>query len=186
MLGHMDDAEWMLEQLWAPIVAITAGHEGRTNGLISSTAVTASLLPEAPRLTVQLARASLTRELVLAAKAFAVHLLPANERGLELFRRLGFRTGREEAKLEGVATQQGTLTAPILSDAVAYVEAQLVQTLETEDMTVIVANVVEGARLRAAPLLTIEYVRERLPVDWVVEWERRRERELEDARRFRR
>lgn len=182
----MDDVEWVLEELWAPIVAITAAHEGRTNGLISSTAVPASLLPEAPRLTVQVARSSLTRELALAAKAFAVHLLPANERGLELFRALGFRTGRESAKLDDVATQPGTLGTPILADAVAYVEARVVETLETEEMTIVLADVVGGARLRAAPLLTIDYVRERLPAEWLAEWEQRRERELEDARRFRR
>ena len=180
------DVEWMLEQLWSPIVAITAAHNGRSNGLISSTAVTASLLPEAPRLTVQLARASLTRELALAANAFAVHLLPANERGLELFRALGFRTGREAAKLDDVATKLGTLGAPILADAVAYAEAQVAETLETGEMTIVVADVVAGTRLSAAPVLTIEYVRERLPADWLAEWEARREREVEDARRFRR
>src|ERR671936_481139 len=116
------DVEWMLEQLWSPIVAITAAHNGRSNGLISSTAVTASLLPEAPRVVVQLARASLTRELVLASPALAVHFLAADDSGLELFRALGFRSGRDGSKLDGIATRRGELGAPILSDAVAYVE----------------------------------------------------------------
>ena len=182
----MNDRGWMLEQLWAPIVAITAAHEGRTNGLISSTAVTASLLPESPRISVHFARASLTRELALASKSFAVHLLPANDRGLELFRALGFRTGREGEKLEGVATRPGSLGAPILRDAVAYVEAQVAETLETAEITVVVAEVVAGERLGTTPSLTIEYVRERLPSEWLAEWERRREQELEDARRLRR
>src|ERR671934_342768 len=102
----MSDVDWLLEQLWAPIVAITTAHEGRANGLISSTAVTASLLPEAPRISVQLARASLTRELALASGAFALHYLPADERGLELFRALGFRSGHNASKLDGVATEQ--------------------------------------------------------------------------------
>jgi flavin reductase (DIM6/NTAB) family NADH-FMN oxidoreductase RutF len=182
----VNDVEWMLEQLWAPIVAITAAHEENANGLISSTAVTASLLPEAPRISVQLARASLTRELVLASSAFAVNLLPADERGLELFRTLGFRSGRDAAKLDGVATQPGTLGAPILSEAAAYLEAQVTQTMDVGDLTVVVADVVAGRRLRDVPVLTIEHVRERLPAEWLEEWERRRERELEDARRFRR
>ena len=180
------DVDWMLEQLWGPVVAITAAHDGRSNGLISSTAVTASLLPEAPRVVVQLARASLTRELVLASSAFAVNLLPADERGLELFRTLGFRSGHDAAKLEGVATQPGTLGAPILSDAMSYLEARVTQTIDVVDLTVVVADVVAGRRLRDVPVLTIEHVRERLPADWLEEWERRRERELEDARRFRR
>jgi flavin reductase (DIM6/NTAB) family NADH-FMN oxidoreductase RutF len=182
----MNDVAWILEQLWAPIVAVTAAHEGRANALISSTAVSASLLPEAPRLAVQLGRASLTHELALASGAFAVHFLPADGRGLELFRAFGFRSGRDASKLDGVSTEPGTLGAPILTDAVAYVEARVVRTLDMEDMTVVVANVVSGARLSDEAFLTIEYVRERLPADWLAEWELRRERELEDARRFRR
>jgi flavin reductase (DIM6/NTAB) family NADH-FMN oxidoreductase RutF len=182
----VNDVEWMLEQLWAPVVAITAAHEGRANGLISSTAVTASLLPEAPRISVQLARASLTRELVLASGALAVHLLPADERGLELFRALGFRSGRDASKLDGVATKRGALGAPILSDAVAYVEARVVRTLDCEDLTVVVADVAGGTRLRDEAVLTIDYARGRLPPEWLDEWELRRRRELEDARRFRR
>jgi flavin reductase (DIM6/NTAB) family NADH-FMN oxidoreductase RutF len=185
-LKRMSDAEWMLEQLWAPIVAVTAAHEGRANALISSTAVSASLLPETPRVAVQLARASLTRELALASGTFAVHFLPADERGLELFRALGFRSGRDASKLDGVSTKPGTLGAPILGDAVTYVEARVARTLDTEDMTVVVADVVGGAQLRTVPVLTIEFVRERLPAEWLAEWEVRRERELEDARRFRR
>jgi flavin reductase (DIM6/NTAB) family NADH-FMN oxidoreductase RutF len=182
----VSDVEWILEQLWAPVVAITAGHEGRANGLISSTAETASLLPEAPRVSVQLARASLTRELVLASGALAVHFLPADDCGLELFRALGFRSGRDASKLDGIATKGGALGPPILSEAVAYLEARVASTLDGGDVTVVLADVVGGARLRDEPVLTIEYARGRLPSEWLDEWELRRERELEDARRFRR
>src|SRR5918911_3299553 len=114
----MDDVAWMLENLWGPIVAVTAARGGRTNGLISSTTVTASLLPEAPRVSVLLSRASLTREFVLASGVLAVHFLPADERGLELFRALGFHSGRDASKLDHVATHVGSVGAPILADAV--------------------------------------------------------------------
>jgi len=183
---RVSDVDWILEQLWAPVVAITAAHEGRANGLISSTAVTASLLPEAPRLAVQLARASLTRELALASGALVVHFLPADDRGLELFRALGFYSGRDGSKLDGVPTQPGTLGTPVLREAVAYAEGRVALTLDADDVTVVLADVVAGARLRDEPFLTIEHVRERLPTKWVEEWELRRERELQDARRFRR
>ena len=185
-LNAMNDVAWMLENLWGPIVAVTAADGGRTNGLISSTTVTASLLPEAPRVSVLLSRASLTRELVLGSGAFAVHLLPADRRGLELFRELGFRSGRDGSKLDDVATHVGSVGAPILTDAVSYIEARVAQTVDAEDVTVVVGDVVAGARLREGPCLTIEHVRDRLPAAWLDEWERRRERELDDARRFRR
>ena len=175
----------MLEQLWAPIVAVTAAHNGRANGLISSTVVTASLLPESPRIVVQLSNTNLTRDLVCASGAFAVHFLPDDARGLELFRELGVRTGREPSKLDDVATAPGRTGAPILQDAVADVEARVAATHGVEGSTIVVADVVGGARVRDAPVLSIDAVRERLPPAWAEEWKRRLEAELAAARRHR-
>jgi flavin reductase (DIM6/NTAB) family NADH-FMN oxidoreductase RutF len=175
----------MLDQLWAPIVAITAAHDGRENGLVSSTTVAASLLPESPRLTVHLSKTTLTHELVLASGAFAVHLLPDDARGLQLFRLLGTRTGLATTKLGDVDTAPGTTGAPILADAVAYVEARVATTHDGGEATIVVADVVDGRRVRHEPFLTIEHVRDRLPPDWAQEWDRRLAEELEAARRLR-
>jgi flavin reductase (DIM6/NTAB) family NADH-FMN oxidoreductase RutF len=182
----MNDVEWTLDQLWAPVVAVTASHGGRANGLISSTAVTASLLPESPRLTVQLARSNLTHDLVLASGSFAVHLLVADDRGLALVRALGFQSGHAVDKLAGVPIRVGRTGAPILLDACAYVEARVERTLESEEATFVLAQVVGGERLVTAPALTIADVQTRLPPDALEQWERRRAREIEDARRLRR
>jgi 3-hydroxy-9,10-secoandrosta-1,3,5(10)-triene-9,17-dione monooxygenase reductase component len=179
------DVAWVLEQLWAPIVAVTAAHEGRENGLISSTVVTASLLPESPRVVVQLSKTNLTHDLVCDSGALAVHFLPDDDRGLELFRTLGIRTGRETSKLDGLSTAPGLTGSPILQDAVAYVEARIAETHDAGDSTIVVADVVGGARIRDTAVLTIDAVRERLPPEWADEWERRLEAELAAARRHR-
>ena len=172
----------MLDRLWAPLVAITAAHGRRKNGLVSSTAVTASLLPESPRLSVQLSKANLTHDLVLASGAFAVHFLPNDERGLELFRALGIRTGRETPKLDGVATAPGVTGSPILQDAVAYLEARVTATHDADVATIVLADVVAGMRVRDESVLTIEAVWERLPPEWAEEWDRRLAAELAAAR----
>jgi len=155
--------------------------------LISSTAVTASLLPESPRLTAQLSKTNLTHDLVLASGALAVHLLPDDERGLELFRTLAMRTGHEAPKLDDVSAVAGQTGSPILQDAVAYAEARVAATHDGEGSTIIVADVVAGARDRDrdGPVLTIESVRKRLPPEWAEEWARRLEEELAAARRQR-
>jgi flavin reductase (DIM6/NTAB) family NADH-FMN oxidoreductase RutF len=186
--GSQPDAgvAWMLEQLWAPIVAVTAEHDSHANGLISSTVLTASLLPEAPRVAVQLGKTSLTRELVLGSGSLAVHLLPAEgERGLDLFRALGLRSGRDGAKLDEFPTRRGVTGSPILEDALAYVEARVADSLDTVEMTVVVADVVAGTRLGEGEFLTIEHVRKRLPPESLAEWERRYQEELRDLRRLR-
>jgi flavin reductase (DIM6/NTAB) family NADH-FMN oxidoreductase RutF len=174
---------WMLEQLWGPLVAVTAAHEGRANGLISSTALTASLLPEAPRLSVHLSKASLTHELVLASGSLAIHLLRSD--ALEVFHALGMRTGLDGDKLADIPMRSGVTGSPVLAGAVAYVEGRVVRTLDAEDTTIVLADVVEGARLRDEPFLTIEEARERMPAEWQLEWELRLERELSEARRLR-
>jgi len=48
-----------------------------------------------------------------------------------------------------------------------------------------VADIIRGARLRDAPVLTIEGARERLPRVWAEDWEGRLEAELAAARRQR-
>jgi hypothetical protein len=62
-----------LAMLWSPVLAITTHHQGRNNGLAATTGVVASLVPEAPRVVVELAKASLTHNLVLASRVFALH-----------------------------------------------------------------------------------------------------------------
>jgi flavin reductase (DIM6/NTAB) family NADH-FMN oxidoreductase RutF len=178
------NVEVVLEELWGPIAALTAAHKGRANGLITSTAVTASLLPEAPRVTVVLARSSLTHDLVRASGVFALHLLAAQapEPSVELFRRLGLRSGRDGPKLDGVAWQPGTTGAPVLGEALAYVEARVVERLETREIAVVVGEVVAGGRLRDGAVLTIDVVRPRLSDADLAAWETRRQDELRQAR----
>jgi flavin reductase (DIM6/NTAB) family NADH-FMN oxidoreductase RutF len=177
----------LLDELWAPIAALTAAHGDHANAMITTTAVTASLLPETPRILVQLGKTGFTHELALASGAFALHLLPAEPvgRSLELFRMLGFHTGRDREKLGAFGWQRGTTGAPILDDALAYVEGRIVRTLDADDSTVLLADVVAGATIREGPHLTYEIVRERLtPEDWAA-WETRREEELREADRLR-
>jgi len=177
----------VLEELWSPIAALTAAHGGRANGLITSTAVTASLIPEAPRISVVLARASLTHELVLGSGAFAVHLLPADAvaPSMEIFRRLGFRSGRDEDKLVGIPWHAGETGAPILEDARAYVEARVAATLDAGDATLVLADVVAGRELREGASLRIEDVRRHLTeADWAL-WDDRRTDELRRGRELR-
>ena len=178
----------ILDELWSPLVAVTAAHDGRANGLIASTALTASLVPEAPRVLVCLGKANLTRELVLASGAFAVHLLPAEptDRSLEIFRSLGTRSGREVEKLADLPTHPGVTGAPILDAALSYVEARVGSVLDLDELTVVVGDVVAQRRLREGDQLTIELVRRRLPPEWEAEWETHYRNELATARRLRR
>ena len=176
-----------LERLWSPPVAVTAADRGRANGLIASTAVTASLLPEAPRVAIVLAKASLTHDLVLASGELAVHLLAATpdsalERSLEIFRVLGMRSGHDGEKLATIPHRPGLTGSPVLLEALSYVEARVATSLDAGDVSVVIADVVAGEILRDGTPLTIDVVQDRLPAEWLGEWEERRVHELTEAR----
>ena len=89
-----------LGALWSPLLAVTTHHQGRDNGLIAGTGVFASLVPEAPRVLVELTKTSLTHDLVLASRVLALHLLPttphdALRTSVSLVRTLGMRSGHD-------------------------------------------------------------------------------------------
>jgi Flavin reductase like domain len=62
-----------LAMLSSPMLLITTHAQGRSNGLVARSGVFASLVPEAPRVLIELTKANLTHDLVLASRVFALH-----------------------------------------------------------------------------------------------------------------
>jgi flavin reductase (DIM6/NTAB) family NADH-FMN oxidoreductase RutF len=174
----------LLDELWSLPVAVTASHGGRDNGLIALTAVPATIVPEAPRLTVDLSHGSLTHELALAAGAFVLHLLrsPPDGATLALVRTLGLRTGRDGDKLGSFAARRGITGAPILLDAFGYFEVRVAATLDLGDMTVVAGDVVASERLADGRALRFDELDAHMPPGWL---DTRRADELAEARRRR-
>jgi flavin reductase (DIM6/NTAB) family NADH-FMN oxidoreductase RutF len=79
----------------------------------------------------------------------------------------------------------GVTGAPVLDDSLSYVEARVYATLEVDETTVVVADVVVGGRRRDGRHLTIEDVRAHLTADDWAAWEARRAQELDEAGRLR-
>lgn len=122
---------WVTEELWAPVTAVSAEHEGRASGLVCSTAVSASLDPERPRVVLQLRKDNLTHELALASGRFTLHLLRRDQQ--ELFRFLALDTG-----------------APY-EETLATAECRIAATLDAGDATIVVADVLREERLPGQP-----------------------------------
>jgi flavin reductase (DIM6/NTAB) family NADH-FMN oxidoreductase RutF len=118
---------WVTAELWAPITAVSAEHDGVASGLICSTAVSSSLDPAGPRVVLQLRKGSLTHELALASGAFTLHLLRRDQQ--QLFRFLALATG-----------------APY-EETLATAQCRVVATLDLGDATVVAAEVLHETRL---------------------------------------
>jgi hypothetical protein len=64
-------------------------------------------------------------------------------------------------------------------------KSRVASTLDAEELTIFLADVVGGGRHRSGELLTLHTLREHLPKEWLAEWATSRERQISEARRRR-
>lgn len=182
-------ADYTLAGLRPFPVAVTTNDGGRLNGLMSLSAGTMSIVPEAPRVTISLTKYNLTHDMVLSSGRFAMHLLgnaPAIiDRSLEILMVLGGSSGRDDDKIAKLRTKEGELGCPILLDALSYVEGSLVHHLDVDESTIFVADVVSAERLNEGGRLNIGEAWGKLPPEWIEQYETNHVPQLQSARRFR-
>jgi flavin reductase (DIM6/NTAB) family NADH-FMN oxidoreductase RutF len=171
-------------------VAVTTISDGRANGLMSLSAGSAGIIREAPRVTISLTKYNLTHDMVLESGLFVMHLLCNDEEvldaNLEILKTLGGRSGRDGDKLAGLNTKTGVTGAPILTDTLAYVEARVSGSLDNDENTIFVGDVVASERLRPrGGRLHINEAWKSLPPEWIHQYEANHEPQLEHSKRQR-
>src|SRR5256884_1490698 len=132
----------LLRHLTSPVVAITCQRDGKRNGMISDSAVRASIAPTVPRLSVYIHKFNFSHDLVFETGRFVLHLLRDDQ--FELIHRLGFVSGRARDKLAGIAHRPGTLGVPVLDDCYAHFECSVVNVMDTGSSTCFLGDVVAG------------------------------------------
>ena len=171
-------------------VAVTTSSNGRSNGLMSLSAGSAGIIREAPRVTISLTKYNLTHDMVLESGVFAMHLLCNDEdvieESLRILMVLGGSSGRDGDKMGSLHTRPGASGVPILVDALGYVEAQVCGTLDNDENTIFVGDVIASERLRpGGGRLHINEAWGKLPHDWIEQYELNHVAQLEDAKRRR-
>lgn len=185
-----DGVRATLGPLWGPVMAITTREGERANGQIAIAGLAASLVHDAPRVLIELWKTNFTHDLLLESGVFALHLLPAAPAdalspALTLIHILGMRSGRDGDKLGTFAQRAGVTGSPILHDALSYVEARVVGTLDAGEATIFLGGVVAGERLRDGEPLRLAAARQAMPEAWLAEWEANDQRQRAAARRLR-
>ncbi|HEY6791579.1 MAG TPA: flavin reductase family protein [Trebonia sp.] len=183
-------ADYTLSGLRPFPVAVTTVWEGRVNGLMSLSAGAAAIVPEAPRVTISLTKYNLTHDMVLNSGVFAMHLLaaepePALEASLKILMGLGGSSGRDGDKISQFETKEGVTGSPILLDALSYVEGRVVASLDVQESTIFVADVVAAERFRGGERLRVGTAWSKLPPEWIEQYEANHVPQLESARRNR-
>jgi flavin reductase (DIM6/NTAB) family NADH-FMN oxidoreductase RutF len=170
-------------------VAVTTVHEGRPNGLMSLSAGSMSIIPESPRVTISLTKYNLSHDLVLQSGVFAMHLLgnapDLIDLSLDILMALGGSSGRDGDKISGLRVKDGALGCPILLDSLSYVEGRIVHSLDVDESTIFVADVVAAERLNGGSRLNIGEAWAKLPPAWIEQYDHNHVPQLQSARRFR-
>ena len=171
----------LLRNLTSPVVAITAERGGKENGMISDAAVRASIVPSIPRLSVYVHKFNYSHDTIYETGRFGLHLLHTQQ--LDIVRRLGFFSGRDQDKLAGIPHHRGTLGVPVLDECFAHFECSVANVMDTGSSTLFLGDVMAvgcGSAAGLEPkgeLLTATYFRSRMPAEWRQEYEAK----LEDA-----
>src|SRR3989475_11973291 len=91
-----DETYQLLRNLTSPIVAITCERAGKGNGMISDSAVRASIVPTIPRVSVYIHKFNFSHDLIFDTGRFVMHLLRTDQ--FELVHRLGFTSRRQRGQ----------------------------------------------------------------------------------------
>ncbi len=159
----MDAFAKIFDQLDRELWLITARAGDRHSGLIATYVSRVSLVPELPRVSVFLAKHHFTRTLIEQSSAFCMHLI--SEDRLEWVWRFGIGSGREVDKFGGLSTSITPGGAPVLSDALAWLDCRVESRMDIGDRTIFLAEVLDAVCEDSVQPLTFKRLIELAPAD---------------------
>ena len=136
------------------LFAVTATHQGELSAMTADWLSQASFEP--PMIMLAVEADSQSRRVIEAQGAFALNILASGQR--ELAGQLGRASARKPDKLAGIAWRPGPTTgAPLLDDALGWLECRATGSLPAGDHLVFVAEVVGvGLNREGQPLTMAE------------------------------
>ena len=170
----------IMGRLWSPLAAVTSHWQGRDNVRIAVAIAAASIVPERPRVVVQLHKTNLSYDMVLSSGVFALNFLRPDQ--LDLIGDFGLVSGREKDKLAGVGTKAGPSGSPLLTDCFGYLDCRVINAMDGGDMTCFLADVLDGKTLAQGDPLWWRDARRELPREWLERWEAKQSSEIATSR----
>lgn len=123
------------------LYVVTVAGDGTEHGMTANWVTQAAFEP--PMVVVAIENGSKTIDLIRDARHFAVNVLQEGQR--DLAAKMGRTSEQAPQKLKGIKTKPGPASgAPVLVDALGWVECRVVATLPAGDHTLVLGEV-EGA-----------------------------------------
>ncbi len=170
----------MMGLLWSPIAAVTSSKDDRTNAQIAVAIGAASIVPDMPRVVVQIYKGNYSHELIHGSEAFALNFLRPDQ--LQFIKDFGLVSGREVDKLSGVPHEAGASGSPILADCWGYLDCRVINAMDGGDMTCFLGEVLDGATVSEGQPLWWRDARRAIPAPWMEDWDRKIGQEIEASR----
>jgi len=127
----------------------------RLNGQIANTVF--QIASEPPTIAVSINKNNLTHEFIKENKVLAVSVL-SQDTPLSFIGHFGFKSGRNIDKLEGINYKIGETQAPVVTDnALAYLEAKVIQEVDVGTHTIFVAELVGADVIKESESMTYAY-----------------------------
>ena len=159
----------MMGQLWSPLVVVTSHWRGKANAQIAVSVGAASVVPEQPRVVVQIYKENYSWELLYKSGAFALNFLRPDQ--LHLIKAFGLVSGVDVDKLSEIAHRAGLTGSPILEDCWGYLDCRVINGMDGGDMTCFLAEVVDGETISEGEPLWWPQARRVIPDEWNLEWD---------------
>ncbi len=136
------------------LYAVTVKYDGDEHGMTANWLSQASFEP--PMVVVAVENTSKTIGMIRDAHHFAINVFQQGQR--ELAGKLGRSSENTPQKLKGIKTKPAPISgAPILADALGWVECRVIATLPSGDHTLVLGEVVEaGVEHEGAQSLTLQ------------------------------
>ena len=169
----------LMGPLWSPIAAVTSRWQGKDNVQIAVAIAAASIVPDMPRVVLQIYKSNFSHDLIYSSGAYALNFLRRDQ--LHYIKDFGLVSGRDRDKLTGVLYESLATGSPVLNECWGYLDCRVVNAMDGGDMTCFLADVLEGNTLGEGEPLWWREARRLIPAEWNEEWDRKINREIQHS-----
>ena len=170
----------IMGRLWSPLAAVTSEWQGKVNAQIAVAITAASIVPDLPRVLVQIYKENYSHRLICQSHAFGLNFLSLDQ--LHFIRDFGLVSGIDREKLKGVDYSPGETGVPILTGCMGYLECRVVNAMDGGDMTCFLADVVAGSANPDVAPMSWREARSLIPKEWNEAWNVKISGEIEISR----
>ena len=144
-----------LYKLGYGLYVVSSRKGDRLNAQIANTVF--QITSEPPTIAVSINKNNLTHEFISESKVLTASVL-SQDTPLSFIGHFGFKSGRDMDKFEGINHKTGDTQAPVVTDnALAYMEARVIQEVDVGTHTIFIAELVGAEVLKEGEPMTYAY-----------------------------